>query len=202
MIFPFPTTISATNTDVPQLIRKAEELISPASVIGLSTLVGTNDRLYLRGDAGRVFVVGDWTNAGASPGSVLGPSPAQAVQDLRRLTQLPLATIAGMLGVERRSLYFWLEGRPIAPDNQTKLEDLRSLAFRLNTGTPSETSELLLASAETTVTRSERPDRLAGLRAIEGQPGAALPTGGVARLLERGDDRLRSKAGPPSPMER
>lgn len=203
MIFPFPTILSTTAVDnIPQLVRKAEELISPASVISLSLLVGTNDSLSVRSDATRVLVLGDWTNAGPSSASADGPMAATAVQELRRLTNLPLTTLARMLGVERRSLYFWMEGRPIAPDNQARLDDLRSMAVRLDQGNPAETAKLLLASADFSRHVPERRDRLAGLRATEGEPGTRMPTFGVATLLERGDDRLPTQTPPMPPRGR
>jgi hypothetical protein len=202
-MFPMPVFIGTGVSDnPPQLVRKAEELLSPASLIRLSTLVGTNDSMSVRGDSTRVLMLGDWTNAGPSSVDAAGPMAAAAVQDLRRRTNLPLATLARMLGVERRSVYFWIEGRPIAPENQARLDDLRSLAVRLDQGNPADTAKLLLASADLSRDVPARTDRLAGLRATEGEPGSRLPAYGVATLLERGDDRLPTQTPPSSPSRR
>jgi hypothetical protein len=185
--------VALTNTanDIPALVKKADELLSPASLINLSVLVGTNGQLILRNDQMVLVVAEGWTNSGPSfqrPPSRFAASAA--IEELRRLTNLPLTTLASLLGVERRSVYFWIEGRPISSDNQTRLETLQSLSRRLDRGEPSETAEAVLAACQVPETPSALPDKSSGLRAIEGQPGARLPQFSVAALIQRGDDTL------------
>jgi hypothetical protein len=185
--------VALTNTanDIPALVKKADELLSPASLIDLSVLVGTNGQLSLKSDQMVLVIANDWTNSGPSIQRQLPRFDASAaIEELRRLTSLPLTTLASLLGVERRSVYFWIEGRPISTDNQTRLETLQSLARRLDRGEPSQTAEAVLAACQAPETSPAVPDKLSGLRAVEGQPGARLPQFSVAALIQRGDDSL------------
>ena len=198
MFFPVTATTPTTaDNDIPKVVRRADELLSPASLIKLSTLVGTNGQLSLKNDR-MVFVLpGDWTNSGQSASAVSDRSnAAAAIEELRGITNLPLTTLANLLGVERRSVYFWIEGRPISTDNQTRLEALRSLARRLDRGEPSRTAEALVAACKAPDAPAVGTDRLAGYRAVEGQAGAQIPQLSVAALLQKGDDRLVEQESP------
>jgi hypothetical protein len=183
--------LTSTTSDIPALVKKADELLSPYGLVNQKDLVGTNVRLT----PGNVLltIADNWTNSGSSfrrqPSRF---AASAAIEELRKLTDLPLTTIAGMLGVERRSVYFWIEGRPISPDNQTRLEALQSMARRFDQGEPSQTAGVLLAAYQAPEASPVTPDRLAGLRAIEGRPGARLPQFPVAALIQRGPDSLPS----------
>ena len=185
--------VAVTNTanDIPALVRKSDELLSPASVIDLSVLVGTNGQMTLKSDQMVLVITNSWTNSGPSIQRQLPRFDASAaIEELRKLTSLPLTTLAALLGVERRSVYFWIEGRPISQDNQSRLETLQALARRLDRGEPSQTADAVLTAWQLPEKSPTAPDKLSGLRAVEGQPGARLPQFSVASLIQRSDDTL------------
>ena len=57
-----------------------------------------------------------------------------AVREIRAKSGLPYVEIARLVGVERRTVYFWLEGRAIAPENLGRLQGLLDVVRRLQSG--------------------------------------------------------------------
>jgi predicted transcriptional regulator len=104
------------------------------------------------------------------------------VSELRVRTGLSYGQLAALIGVERRTLYFWLEGRSISPDNRSRLESLVERARLVDHGSPAETAQRLVDTAPTPSVTQAR-DRLEGFRIRERDEAARFPFFDVATLL-------------------
>jgi hypothetical protein len=124
-----------------------------------------------------VYLTGDASQAAAQP------TDAQPLMELRRLSGLSWEQIAGMLGVDRRSVHNWAAGKPIALKNQQRVGELLSFMQFMDRGTAHENAALLLAptAAGPTLLQllTEEEYRLAQHLAGKGR-GRPLPAGRVA----------------------
>jgi hypothetical protein len=173
-----------------QEVRTTEgTLIAFGAAVDIPLLIGTNDSMAVHD--GIVVVPHASTTDFASrvPNNVTVPDAARLLGAIRMSTGLPWTTVARMLGVDRRTLYFWLEGRRISIENRRQLDALAAHVARLDRGSPSVTAAAVLDSWPSVHTPVE-VDRLAGLRVTEADPAARLPRLSVATLLTRGDDAL------------
>lgn len=191
MIFPAPpvSTSDLPNHRPPALV---ENFVVPSAVIDLSLLVGTNDRVAVK--AGRWIVL---NSASTDAGNSLGAYSrrrlwaAEAVREIRSRTQLPMTKLATLLGVERRSLYLWMDGKPLAQHHEAKLEELIGLVTRLDRGDPSQTAADVVAASSPSSREPVSVDRLSAYRSDPRSRvarGRSLPVG---TLLQRGDDTLQ-----------
>jgi len=173
-----------------------QEIVLPLSAsIRIPFLIGTNDSTTGRDDV--IVVPGTSTTDSVSriPNPETTREAARLLSVVRDRTGLPWATVGRMLGVDRRTLYFWLEGRPISPENRRTLSSLASHVARLDRGSQSETRDVVLDTwAAPEATPAE--DRLAELRVSESDAAAFMPRLSVATLLMRGDDALPPSTDP------
>jgi hypothetical protein len=73
------------------------------------------------------------------------PTKTQPLFEVRRLSGLSWDQIAGMLGVERRSVHNWAAGKPIARTNEQRLGELLGVLHHIDRGSAQENRSLLLA---------------------------------------------------------
>ena len=73
-----------------------------------------------------------------------GPGVQQVLQEIRAKTGLTWAQIARALGVQRRTLHFWAEGRAANSRNTERLMELAQTVNLLDAGDASVTNALLL----------------------------------------------------------
>lgn len=135
---------------------------------GATTTAAQNVCIYLTGDPAQ---------------AMSQPTDAQPLMELRRLSGLSWEQIAGMLGVDRRSVHNWAAGKPIALKNQQRIGELLSFLHFMDRGTAHENATLLLAptSAGPTLLQllTEEEYRLAQHLVGKG-PGRTVPAGRVA----------------------
>lgn len=84
----------------------------------------------------------DQTNSG-----VRAPEPqssSSALMELRRISGLTWDQLARLFGVTRRSLHFWVSGKPLNPANEERLHKLLAMVLKLNRGSARENRSLLL----------------------------------------------------------
>jgi transcriptional regulator with XRE-family HTH domain len=82
------------------------------------------------------------TNAGAT-GSEPSPS-GDALAELRRLSGLSWEQLARMLGVSRRALHFWANGKAIARSNEEHLQRVLAVVRSIDRGSTAATRTALL----------------------------------------------------------
>jgi hypothetical protein len=58
-------------------------------------------------------------------------SPQAALSDISGWTGLTISRVGALLGVARRSLYNWIEGRPISTDMQHRVQSVHSVVARV-----------------------------------------------------------------------
>jgi len=124
-----------------------------------------------------VYLTGD-------PAQVISqPTDAQPLLELRRLSGLSWEQIAGILGVDRRSVHNWAAGKPIALKNQQRIGELLSFLQFMDRGSAHENAALLLAptAAGPTLLQllTDEEYRLAQHLVGRG-PGRVVPGGRVA----------------------
>jgi transcriptional regulator with XRE-family HTH domain len=73
---------------------------------------------------------------------------ASALLELRRLSGLTWEQLARLFGVDRRSLHFWANGKPLNPGNEERLHRLLATIRKLDRGRASDNRALLLESRE------------------------------------------------------
>jgi len=73
---------------------------------------------------------------------------ASALLELRRLSGLTWDQLARLFGVDRRSLHFWANGKPLNPGNEERLHRLLATIRKLDRGRASDNRALLLESRE------------------------------------------------------
>lgn len=125
----------------------ASSMALPGTEFLLVTSMGTAaDRVY----------IAPWASTLAGPlgmysqptGDVLAtpesPGVQQVLLDIRAKTDLTWAQIARAIGVQRRSLHFWAEGRAANAKNTERLMDLAQAINQLDRGDAAETTALLL----------------------------------------------------------
>lgn len=80
--------------------------------VSLSDFVGVSDSWEYFGPDSYVSSVGQ---------RAFGVEPRSALSDLGEWTSLPTSRLGELLGVARRSIYNWTNGRPVRPEIQTRL---------------------------------------------------------------------------------
>lgn len=76
------------------------------------------------------------------------PSSSSALMELRRISGLTWDQLARLFGVTRRSLHFWVSGKPLNPANEERLHRLLATVRTLNRGSARENRSLLLSVRE------------------------------------------------------
>jgi len=74
----------------------------------------------------------------------------RAVSDLRRISGLTWAQLAKLFGVSRRSVHFWVSGKPLNAVNHQRLMQVLNVVRHADRGTARGTREALLAAREGT----------------------------------------------------
>lgn len=85
----------------------------------------------------------DQTNSG-----VRAPEPqssSSALMELRRISGLTWDQLARLFGVTRRSLHFWVSGKPLNPANEERLHRLLAMVRKLDRGSARKNRSLLLS---------------------------------------------------------
>jgi hypothetical protein len=151
-------------------------------LIDLDLLIGTNSALAPSA-AAIAFVPSDSaTHAGRELRNASGTYQARLVGEIRARTELSYLEIAAMLGVERRTIYFWLDGRPISDANLQRLESVARVVRNSDVGDTMRTTEAVRLMVQSdSVPTSE--DRLRDFRIREGTPAARMPYFNVVTLL-------------------
>ena len=88
----------------------------------LATLSSPSTSVGSFPDWGRVLL------AGAERGPE-GLSPAEQLKTISKILSLSKVELARVLGVSRQTIYDWLEGRPVSPENEDRLLRLARLAW-------------------------------------------------------------------------
>jgi hypothetical protein len=152
--------------------------------VDLDHLVGTNSIVApSRGQV--IYVLPESSTVDGSSFTDVRIDQRVLVGELRARTGLSYGRLARLLGVERRSLYFWIEGRAISSDNLDRLTEVTELCRSFDRGNPAETAERLL-HASPDAAALPKVDRLAGLRISESDEAARFPVFDVATLLGSG----------------
>lgn len=131
------------------------------------------------------------------------PGVQQVLQDIRVKTDLTWAQIARALGVQRRSLHFWAEGRAANAKNTERLMDLAQVINQIDTGDAAATTALLLTpqgvqlSAFEQVCRRNRASEPDELRTL---PDQLAPEERKRRRAVRPIDRLETRHDGEEPM--
>lgn len=164
LLAPMPTTdVRPPKRDEPAEVRIVAWEMLPGSAFSLDSLVGTNDSFALP-SAGTV-VVSDWATSGvASAEPREWSSLAALISDIRDMTQFTMSQLSALLGVERRSLYFWLQGKSASSEHRHQLQELWQTTQRLAGGrTQSQLREALrgtwIAPAPVPAASASVPDR-------------------------------------------
>jgi DNA-binding transcriptional regulator YiaG len=138
----------------------------------------------------------DQTNSGVQTQEP--QSSSSALLELRRVSGLTWDQLARLFGVTRRSLHFWVSGKPLNPVNEERLHKLLATIRKLNRGSAGETRSLLLSVREDGVIPYEF--------LIEGQYEAVVSLLGPGQALSRSQlsplsiaSRMARK--PPTPAE-
>jgi DNA-binding transcriptional regulator YiaG len=84
----------------------------------------------------------EYTTPGASVS--IERSSAASIAALRQLSGLTWDQLARLLGVSRRAVHFWAEGRPMAPSHEEHLQRLLAVVHELHRGSPQANRALLL----------------------------------------------------------
>jgi transcriptional regulator with XRE-family HTH domain len=71
-------------------------------------------------------------------------STSSAILELRRLSGLTWEQLARLFGVDRRSLHFWANGKPLTPAHEERLQRLLATVRRFDRGRARENRALLL----------------------------------------------------------
>lgn len=71
-------------------------------------------------------------------------STSAAILELRRLSGLTWEQLARLFGVDRRSLHFWANGKPLTPAHEERLQRLLATVRRFDQGRARENRALLL----------------------------------------------------------
>lgn len=186
---PLPLPYDARAADQ-RVVRNVDSAMLPYGRMEFDLVIGTN--AILAPSKARIAYLGV-QNATADGSVYLDMADRHhgaAVAELRSRTGMSYAELARYVGVERRSLYFWLEGRPISSENSERLARLLDLVRRVDVGNPSDTSKAL---AVLSAPSPEAPvsDRYADYRVQEGDAAARLPYFDVATLIggARADER-------------
>lgn len=88
----------------------------------------------------------DQTNSGVrAPES---QSSSSALMELRRISGLTWDQLARLFDVTRRSLHFWVSGKPLNSVNEERLNRLLDMIRKLDRGSASENRSLLLSARE------------------------------------------------------
>ncbi|MDE0135722.1 MAG: helix-turn-helix transcriptional regulator [Acidimicrobiaceae bacterium] len=131
------------------------------------------------------------------------PGVQQVLQEIRAKTDLTWAQIARALGVQRRSLHFWAEGRTANAKNTERLMDLAQAINRFDTGDAATTTALLLTpqgaqlSAFEQFCRRNQASELDELRVL---PNQLAPEERKRRRATRPIDRLETLHDGEEPM--
>jgi DNA-binding transcriptional regulator YiaG len=88
----------------------------------------------------------DQTNSGVQ--TQAPQSSSAALMELRRVSGLTWDQLARLFGVTRRSLHFWVSGKPLNPANEERLHKLLATVRMLNRGSARENRSLLLSVRE------------------------------------------------------
>jgi hypothetical protein len=164
-----------------------ESSILPHGRFDLDLILGTNPRVAPREPTTVWLATSGATNDGLqeSPIDATGELRSWLVE-LKRRSGLPYAALAGMIGVERRSVYFWMEGRPISPKNRSRVAGMYKFALRID-GAGTAATAVALRASYPTMESPAKLDRLADARVHEGDRAAKLPYFDVATLMSTGD---------------
>ena len=168
------------------IVHRVDPALLPDGRLDLDLIIGTNATLAPSRRTTGWVIPGAATTDGSSDAR-LEDSPSSWLIDLKKRTGLPYSELAKLVGVERRSLYFWLEGRAISPENRARLADVVAIARRLDRGN-GHIDIAAIESALPATAASILPDRLARYRVVEGDASATLPFFDVATLLSAGHD--------------
>ena len=191
---PIPPAIDLTvagNHIERAVVRIVETNLLPNWRVAIDLIVGTNASVATRPEAAAYLVAENLTTDGSSlfPSSTTAGPPAWLTA-IHEKSGLSYTEIARLIGVERRSVYFWLEGRSITAEHRDHISEMHGLVQRVDTGSPTRVADALSA-AYPAVDPAAKPDRLGTARIREGDPRARLPLFGVAALLSTGIDDER-----------
>jgi transcriptional regulator with XRE-family HTH domain len=103
-------------------------LITSLPVFGFQVGTGgaaTIDYVKTRGSKGYAFVACDGPEA---PAISRVPSAAEHLAQIRNVLRPSITDLAKALGVSRQAIYDWQDGRPIAPENVARLQDIARAA--------------------------------------------------------------------------
>jgi DNA-binding transcriptional regulator YiaG len=177
---------------------------------GMLSVLGTASAAGLPLSERRQFVQETQTTSSASEAR-RDPS-AHPIAELRRLSGLTWDQLARLLGVSRRTLHFWVSGKPMTPINEERLARLLLVVQRLDQGSSAETRALLFSDAHgellfdllsegryedalgragRPVTPSERPE----LRPLSQEALAARSLPKVQTLVDARQDSVHSREG-------
>ena len=145
------------------------------------------------------------TGANAAP-----PSSPAAIGELRRLSGLTWDRLAGLFGVDRRSLHFWASGKPMNAGNEERLHRLLGVLRRIDRGSAAANRAALLdADADDELpldllARGEYDEAVArlgagkGRRVVHASPSVAERARRAPRPPEELVEALHDRVHPPS----
>jgi len=88
------------------------------------------------------FIAQAQTNSGVQVRE--SQAPSAAILELRRVSGLTWDQLARLFGITRRSLHFWVSGKPLTPAHEERLHRLLATVRRLDRGSAHENRTLLL----------------------------------------------------------
>jgi transcriptional regulator with XRE-family HTH domain len=134
---------------------------------------------------------------GTSTGVFAAISAASAISELRRLTGFTWEQLARLVGVSRRSLHFWANGKEMAAANEERLWRILAVVRTVDCGSPAANRAWLLSTLSDGAVPFEllaggKYERLAGML---GQTRPAI------EAALHGGDKGTHEAGTASPNE-
>lgn len=174
----FDSPTRSTSTPLPQRpITIASDLLVALANISLDVLVGTSDFLTVWRHARPAIAEASWTNAGVTGSRrTEQPNPAaDALIEIRRLSEVTWAQLAQLMGVDRRSVHAWASGGRLSSRREERLYQLLAAAREHNQGNAAATRRALFAEMTS--------DAMTPLE----QEGPSIKTVGIStEALERG----------------
>ncbi len=156
-----------------------QRVVTVGDAMHLETLIGTNPRTTTsRMTAGSLILAADSTSYGAVlPPVTDGSVTAARLLAVRKMTGLTWSQLAGILGVDRRSVHNWAVGGRMSSGHEEALSRLSDLSHRLFHGDPAATRHELFAHIPPATPPAARPST--------GKPRSVL-----SQTRSRADDQL------------
>lgn len=112
---------------LPKVVQKA--VIIPAVVFGLSIGTGGAATIpYLKARGAKGYEYAHFRQTTPESDFSWLRTPADELAQIRNVLHPSVTDLANSLGVSRQTVYSWQAGKPIAPENASRLADLASAA--------------------------------------------------------------------------